>query len=77
MSELRDEEIPTTSMFHPDNVQQYILLTLLQIKEYLAVIAGNANEKETEAVEAHHDSGRLVYPPPFLSGPGEDGTQDN
>lgn len=76
MSELEPQEIPATSMFHPDNVQQYILLTLLQCKEYLAVIAGNANAGETEAIEKYHDSGRLVYPPPFLGTPGEDGTQN-
>ena len=70
MAELQEPEVPKESMFHPDNVQAYTLLTLLQIKEFLGVIASNMNksaEENLDVLELYHPSGKLLSPPPFLS----------
>lgn len=70
MAELQEPEVPKESMFHPDNVQAYTLLTLLQIKEFLGVIASNMNksaEENLDVLELYHQRGKLLYPPPFLS----------
>lgn len=71
MAELQEPEVPKESMFHPDNVQAYTLLTLLQMREFLGIIASNLSEEadaELDHLEREfHSKGRLLYPPPFLS----------
>lgn len=78
---------PKDSMFHKDNVQQYTLLTLLQIKEQLGtllVVAAASAPKEKQerleavidALEGMHDSGKLICPPPYLANDDGDVTQE-
>lgn len=63
--------IPENSVFHPNNVNPVTLLTLLQIKDYLALIAATLNEAGTDRVEELHDSGQFLCPPPFMAGSSE------
>ncbi len=70
LSELTEEEpsaesIPKNSAFHPDNVAAVSLITLLHIKDYLAILAGTANERATDAAEALHERGQFLCPPPL------------
>lgn len=64
MAELQ-EEIPRSSAFHPDNVAAVSLITLLHIKDYLAILAGTANERATDAAEALHEKGQFLCPAPL------------
>ena len=68
MAELEEQEVPRNSVFHPDNIGPVTLLTLLQIKDYLAVIAAHLNEPQTDGLEKLHESGQFLCPPPG-SGP--------
>jgi hypothetical protein len=69
MAELTEEvpELPENSVFHPNNVNPVMLLTLLQIKDYLAVIAAEISENQTTALEALHENGQFLCPPPFAA----------
>lgn len=58
-------DIPKESAFHPDNVAAVSLITLLQIKDYLAVIAAAADEKGTDMVEGLHEKGQFLCPAPL------------
>ena len=69
MAELEEQEVPRNSVFHPDNLGPVTLITLLQIKDYLAVIAANVNEAQTDNVEALHDLGQFLCPAPVIPGP--------
>lgn len=60
-----EEEVPRESAFHPDNVAAVSLITLLQIKDYLAVIAAAADEKGTDMVESLHEKGQFLCPAPL------------
>jgi hypothetical protein len=63
---LSDETEVSHDPFHPDNVQQFILLTLLQIRDFVAVSAGVADMQAYKAVRARHDDGRLMLDWPTL-----------
>ena len=70
-----DAGFPENSIFHPDVVAQYTLLTLLQIRDVLAVIASNVSKESEDEFEAlidrYHERGSLYLPPPFLGAPSE------
>lgn len=80
MAELYDEHakpdpnepaVPRNSVFHPDNIGPVQLLTLLHIKDYLAVIAAKVDPDTTDALENMHESGQFLCPPPFAGPTGE------
>lgn len=68
---MAENEVPRNSVFHPDNIGPISLVTLLQIKDYLAVIAATLNEQQTTRIESLHEQGKFLCPPPF-SGPPQD-----
>lgn len=59
---MADENGPVESIFDPRVVNQATLLTLLQIKDYLAVIAANLDDETTTRVEELHDLGQFLCP---------------
>jgi hypothetical protein len=63
--------LPENSVFHPNNVNPVMLLTLLQIKDYLAVISANLDENATTALEDLHETGQFLCPPPFMAASSE------
>lgn len=69
MAELEEPGVPRNSVFHPDNIAAVNLLTLLQIKDYLAVIAANLDDVTTTALEELHEQGKFLCPPPFAASP--------
>jgi hypothetical protein len=63
MSEL---EVPRNSVFHPDNIDKVTLIILLQIKDYLEIIAAGIDEKSTDVVEELHTRGQFLCPAPIM-----------
>lgn len=61
-----NSEVPRNSAFHPDNIDAVTLITLLHIKDYLNVIAGNIDEKGTDYVQGLHEKGVTLCPPPLM-----------
>lgn len=62
----REEEHDLDSPFHPDNVQQYTLLTLLQCRELLGGILQGVNPAGYQQIRTAHRAGRLLLEPPRL-----------
>lgn len=65
MAEL-EEEIPGDSVFHPNNIQNVSLITLLRCYDLLAVIARGVNAVEAESVLDVHEAGGIVGSAPWL-----------
>ena len=63
---LDKEEPRSLDPFHDDNVQQFILLTLLQIRDFMAVAAGGASKVGYDAVREAHKRGELMLEWPTL-----------
>lgn len=60
MAELEDK--PTA--FDPPFVHGFTLITLLQIRDYLAVLAHEVNPEGYQQVREAHDAGTIVLPEP-------------
>ena len=62
MSELEEQE-----EFSTDDAIKATLVTLMQIKDYLAIIAYSTGARQTEAVEAMHQNGKTVGDFPYYN----------
>ena len=70
MSELEEQE-----EFSTDDAIKASLVTLMQIKDYLAVMAYSMAPVQTEAVEKMHEDGKTVGSFPFYNPYGENDEQ--
>ena len=61
MDELRDE----TTM-DPEEVQMAMFATLLQIRDYLAIIAAANGSRQADVVQEAHAAGKLMLDLPYL-----------
>lgn len=50
-----------------EDIAEYTLLTLLQIRDYMAVLAFAADAARGEAVEAIHEDGQLMLDMPSIA----------
>lgn len=64
MSELEDDSISDR------DVAQATLVTMLQIRDYMGIIAFHAAPEVTASVEATHKRGKIAMDLPFLSDEG-------
>lgn len=75
---MSDEDVEATNPFAPENVQQFILLTLLQIRDFVAITAKAEHPEGYNAVRANHRKGTLFLEAPYLlPQEGDDGESDN
>ena len=70
MSELEEQE-----EFSTDDAVKACLVTLMQIKDYLAVLAYSTASRQVEAIEQMHEEGKTVGSFPFYNPYGEDDEQ--
>ena len=61
MDELREED-----RMDPEEVQMATLVTLLQIRDYLAVLAAASGARQADAVQQAHAAGKLMLDLPYL-----------